>query len=276
MYNVLLVDDEEIFLEYMQNTFDWKRHQCQICACLNDGQSALEYISAHPVDVVFIDISMPRMNGLEVCERLAGAPDAPAFVITTAYDEFSFAYRAIKLGIADYLLKPFTTEELETALSKILGEMETNHAEIAEKEEKPEENMSLIGRIDAYLEQHYTEAGLTVARIAKDLRFENSYLRRIYKRSSGITISERLEELRMQHARKLLTDTKLLNSEIAAACGFSDQYYFSRRFKQLCGCTPTPTAARRCRSNRHSRRMEALFGGLFCLRRISISRHDCP
>ena len=84
-----------------------------------------------------------------------------------------------------------------------------------------------------------------MARIAKDLRFENSYLRRIYKRSSGITISERLEELRMQHARKLLTDTKLLNSEIAAACGFSDQYYFSRRFKQLCGCTPS---AYRCKA----------------------------
>lgn len=237
MYDVLLVDDEEIFLEYMQKNFDWEKYHCRICACLNDGESALEYIASHCVDIVFIDISMPHMNGLEVCERAVQLPNTPAFVIATAYDEFSFAYRAIKLGIADYLLKPFTTEELEKSLVRIIRELEAKMP--ADKRQSTAENSSLIGKIEDYLKQHYQEAGLTVTRMARELQFENSYLRRLYKRDTGKTVFQRLEELRMERAKEMLMNTNRPNAEIAVACGFADQYYFSRRFKQLCGCTPS-------------------------------------
>lgn len=68
MYKVLLVDDEEIFLEYMCQAINWEEFNCCIGACCEDGESALMYIEKNQPDIVFMDISIPRMSGLEVCE----------------------------------------------------------------------------------------------------------------------------------------------------------------------------------------------------------------
>ena len=113
MYRVLLVDDESIFLEFMQTVCDWKSHQCEIIGCAEDGRKALEMISSEKPDIAFVDVNIPLMDGLEVC-RIVKERDLPVkLVIVTAHDEFRFAYQAIKLGINDFLLKPFSREELE-------------------------------------------------------------------------------------------------------------------------------------------------------------------
>lgn len=252
MYRVLLVDDERIFLDYLFQAVDWSQYQCEICACLENGREALDYIVQNRPDIAFMDISMPLLDGMQVCEEVARRNIPCEFVITTAYDEFQFAYKAIKLGIADYLLKPFTDEELGAALAKAIRRSNDRAAKreqsaergkrAASERQKPapfEAKAPLSGRIEAYIREHYIEPGLTVNQIARDLHFESSYLRRIYKRSTGTTISQSIEATRIQRAKELLASSDLRISEIAKKCGFSDHFYFSKRFKQLCGSTPS-------------------------------------
>jgi len=81
-----------------------------------DGLAALETLATHPADIALIDIRMPRMDGIELAQQLAGLPAPPALVFVTAYDEF--ALRAFELAAADYLLKPAKAQRLLEALKK--------------------------------------------------------------------------------------------------------------------------------------------------------------
>lgn len=97
----------------------------------------------------------------------------------------------------------------------------------------------LAGKIEVYLQQHYSERALSVNQIAESLFFENSYIRRVFKMQTGKTVMQRLEEIRLEKARELLVQGKYRNSEIAQMTGYCDQYYFSKRFKLFYGCNPS-------------------------------------
>lgn len=88
----------------------------QIVGEAGDGLAALELLAQHPADIALIDIRMPRMDGIELAQQLAGLPQAPAIVFVTAYDEF--ALKAFELAAADYLLKPARAPRLLDALKK--------------------------------------------------------------------------------------------------------------------------------------------------------------
>ena len=133
MTRILLADDESIFLEFMQTILNWGKYGCEICACVKDGRAALDVILSEKPDVAFIDISMPLMDGIEVCREVRKRKLPVKLVIVTGHDEFSFAYQAIKIGIDDYLLKPFTREELTEAVQKAVQGLEQAEAAGSEK-----------------------------------------------------------------------------------------------------------------------------------------------
>lgn len=97
----------------------------------------------------------------------------------------------------------------------------------------------MSGTINEYLNGNYDKTSLTLATIAGDLGFESSYLRRVYKVTTGMTIMQKLEEIRINQAKYLLSSGRYQSHKIAGMVGFSDPFYFNRRFKKSCGMTPT-------------------------------------
>lgn len=81
-----------------------------------DGQLAVAALAVHRVDVVLIDIRMPKMDGIELARHLGKMDDAPAIIFVTAYD--SYAVQAFELNAIDYLLKPVRGARLVAALQK--------------------------------------------------------------------------------------------------------------------------------------------------------------
>lgn len=132
-YKVLLVDDESIFLKYMSKIIDWEKYGCEICGHAMDGEDAVEMVEKLRPDIVFMDIKMSNMDGLEASEKIKEGFNDIKIVIMTAYEEFSFAKKAIKLNVSDYLLKPFTLNELRDTLDKCISEIQK---EMTNKEEK--------------------------------------------------------------------------------------------------------------------------------------------
>src|ERR1700689_734332 len=111
-----LVDDEPLAIERLTRllaAFD----NLQIVASATDPAKALEYLNSEsdePIDVLFLDIQMPGMNGFDLLARLKVQP----FVIfTTAYDEY--ALRAFEVNSIDYLVKPIETAQLDRSLKKL-------------------------------------------------------------------------------------------------------------------------------------------------------------
>lgn len=88
----------------------------QLVGEVGDGVAALELLAQSPADIALIDIRMPRMDGIELAQQLAGQAQPPAVVFVTAYDEF--ALKAFELAAADYLLKPARAPRLLEALRK--------------------------------------------------------------------------------------------------------------------------------------------------------------
>ena len=500
-YQVLLVDDELIYLQYLQKMIDWEILGCEICGCAQNGEEAIRMVEDRKPDIVFMDINMSQMDGLEACAALREKKCGAKVIIMTAFNEFSFAHRAIKLNVFDYLLKPFDEEELSKTLKRCMEEIQkereyekkqqetflkgildsemsgmereqmeeiiSSHRYLAvlfrkkrevlfcEREsfrsllgnyfmpynmesyflgnqkgcgiiihtmmgeqvsikeikrqyqkifrEHPEEEFEwiavgnvvdgienlqktyqdaqmvrenrvklvgpvncfedvqqlhseitlmntsdvnllikafemkeydkvdqmiekmfalsknqmfsfqyviatyyslvtgiygyyhyneennltdmigtqanlvseigmcsttqqmldivrnyvyeafsdcmnvrvgskkeiLVAKIEQYLQQHYAEKSLSVNQIAEHLYFENSYIRRVFKMQTGKTIIQRLEEIRIEKARELLAEGTYKNSEVAELTGYCDQYYFSKRFKLFCGCSPS-------------------------------------
>lgn len=124
MYKVLIVDDEAIFREYLRNVIDWNAHGFVVSGEAKDGLEALELIKNVIPDVALVDINMPLMDGLDFASKLKDFHYETIVVLVTGYSEFEYARRALKIGVEDYILKPFDNEELIMTLLKIKARLQ--------------------------------------------------------------------------------------------------------------------------------------------------------
>lgn len=113
----IIVDDEEHCT--LSLTINLKRHcpQVQIIGTANNGQQALEILSYLKPQIIFLDINMPHINGLQLAQKLHKSNYK--IIFTTAYHQHAIA--AIKLSAIDYLLKPIDPLELKETIDKILN-----------------------------------------------------------------------------------------------------------------------------------------------------------
>lgn len=113
MYSVLIVDDEAPARELLKLKIDWRGLDCEVIATAKNGREALEQYDRYLPDLVITDIQMPIMNGLELIEAIKASNPNQIIIILSCHESFSFARKAIQLGVHDYLLKDsFETTEL--------------------------------------------------------------------------------------------------------------------------------------------------------------------
>ncbi len=113
MLNVYLVDDEALALKRLSRLL-LATGRVAIAGSTTDPEQALEFFSHHAVDVLFLDIQMPGMNGFELLSRLE---TQPVVIFTTAFDKY--ALHAFEVNSIDYLLKPVDAGQLERSLTKL-------------------------------------------------------------------------------------------------------------------------------------------------------------
>ncbi|WP_151734537.1 response regulator [Paenibacillus tengchongensis] len=131
MYKLILAEDEEDVREGIVSQIDWVACGFEVVEQAENGREAAEAVDRLLPDVVVTDIQMPFMNGLELAEYVRSRYPSTKIIILTGYDEFEYAQKAIKLQIDEYILKPFSSQELIEVLLKVKRTMEE---EIAEKE----------------------------------------------------------------------------------------------------------------------------------------------
>jgi Response regulator containing CheY-like receiver domain and AraC-type DNA-binding domain len=102
---VMLVDDEVLAIEYFRNMIPWEEYGFSVVAEALDGKRALERLEKYRPEIVFVDICMPVMDGLEFCKRALGLHIPLIIILVTAYKDFDYARKAIELGVTNYILK---------------------------------------------------------------------------------------------------------------------------------------------------------------------------
>lgn len=103
----------------------------------------------------------------------------------------------------------------------------------------------LCNKIIGYIHQNYADTTLSVAEVAAHFQLHPTYLGSVFKRVQHTSLLQYISEVRINEARTLLRDTNLKISEIAEKTGFSDIYYFSKRFKKITGCSPKEYALKK-------------------------------
>jgi DNA-binding NtrC family response regulator len=115
---ILVVDDEENLCKFMKLMLSKEGYDVETSL---SAESALEMLQEQPVDLVFTDLMMPEMTGLEFIQRLRQTrPDAECIVMT-AYASVDSAIEALKLGAADYITKPFNLDEVKITVQQLLS-----------------------------------------------------------------------------------------------------------------------------------------------------------
>src|SRR5688500_12659325 len=115
MIRALLVDDEKHCLEILTWQLERICPEVQIIGVCDSADKALTILSTQEVELAFLDIEMPHMNGFELLQRLKKI--SFEIIFTTAYD--MFAVKAFKFSALDYLLKPIDKDELVQAVEKV-------------------------------------------------------------------------------------------------------------------------------------------------------------
>ena len=114
MIKTVIIDDEIHSIETLKWKIDQFCEGVKIQAVFDDPDEGLAYLETNNIDLLFLDIEMPKINGFELLARLKTVPFDVVF--TTAYDEFGI--KAIKFSALDYLLKPIQPQELQRAVEK--------------------------------------------------------------------------------------------------------------------------------------------------------------
>ncbi|UOE93580.1 response regulator [Alkalihalobacillus sp. LMS39] len=116
---VVIVDDEYFVRKGIMTLVNWEKCGFQICAEATNGEDALHIIEKVKPDLVITDIRMPVLDGLDLIHLVNQQETVTKFIILSGHNEFSYAQKAVRYGVHDFLLKPIDKTELEMTLQKL-------------------------------------------------------------------------------------------------------------------------------------------------------------
>lgn len=246
MLKVLVVEDEEMIRKGIVLAVDWAALDCVVVGEASNGAQALEAVERYDPSLIITDLKMPVMDGLEMLRQLRERDNNAFVIILTAYDSFSYAQTALRLGAVDFLLKPFHDGELEQAVTRLKQRMdragqggEKGPAPLPLPELKKGDKSKYVLEAMAYIGEHYHEPNIGVAAIAQHLGISEGHLSHTFKKETDYTLLNYLTRYRIHRAMELLRDCRLKVYEVAEQVGYRDIAYFSATFKKLVGMSPS-------------------------------------
>lgn len=246
---ILVADDEPIERKVISKTIKNYFGDAMEIFQAENGREAIEIFQKENCRIALLDISMPGINGLEAAEKIRKNNQECSIIFLTAYDEFDYAKRAIRVRALDYLLKPSAKEDLIAVLEEAVYLSRRDNANIKEllhieeseeKDEKPEaiKNQVLTEHIREYLETHYME-DICLQDAAEQLHYSDAYFCKFFKQNFDKSFIVYLSELRIEKAKELLADITVNVKDIGQKVGYRDSSYFTKVFKRFTGVTPS-------------------------------------
>lgn len=246
MLKILIADDENWMLKCMLECIDWEKEGFEVVGLAENGPQALNLILEKEPNIVFTDIKMPGMNGIEILKQVKKTHKHIEFIFLSGYNSFDYAKDAINYGALGYLLKPVETAELitilNTAKEKIYTEKNNTYLFSTDLELEALKNKNfyenLVFQIKTYIASHYME-DINLESIAREFKFSPNYLSKTFKNKEGERLLDYLIRYRIDIAKKLLWDTRHTITDVATLVGYrNNPKYFTKIFKKLEGITP--------------------------------------
>ncbi|MEM9549126.1 MAG: ATP-binding protein [Bacteroidota bacterium] len=254
IHTVLLVEDNYDLRHYMssilQDTYEVEMAE--------NGLEALEVLNIgteknQMPDLIVTDLMMPKMDGHSFITELKGNSKWRSIpvIVGTALSSENVKIETLRVGIDDYLVKPFTEVELTTRINKLLGNKTVRQAQnglengIAHKSKDAgiqtlsEADFEWLSKIETQLKRKIGEFDYTLTDLAAEMNISAKSLQSKIKLLTGLTPKKYQRQIILQYARDLILDRKVQRvGELAAKMGFTDQHYFSKMYKETYGVSP--------------------------------------
>jgi YesN/AraC family two-component response regulator len=249
MITILIVDDEVEVLDRLYEIIDvQKTDEMQILKCLF-SHDAKQWMQTQIIDILISDIHMPGLNGLELSKIAKENNPNCRVIFVTGFNNFDYAYHALKEGCDDFILKINSEQEIWNSINKTIQKINKEKEQLENllklerlnQLSKPSPNQVIIkdpiSVIKAYIWDHLHEE-ISLNKLANVVYLHPAYLSRIFKQTTQITITEYLIHARIEKAKQLLTNPALKIQDISLAVGIESPVYFGRLFKKETGFTP--------------------------------------
>jgi len=234
MLSVYIADDEVWITLGLKKLLEKTGIDTEVIGTANNGLVAKEEIGMFKPDVIFTDIRMPGLSGLDLLQTIPDVSPDSKVVIITGFAEFSYAKEAVQHHAFDYLLKPIKEEDLTRVLTAILKERGETEEEV---KQSPMYDKT-IDNVVSDIREHYME-DISLTSLAAKYNISMARLSEMIKENLKVNFSDYIASLRIQRAKELLRDESLSIQEIAEIVGYNDYFYFTKVFKKVEGISPS-------------------------------------
>lgn len=255
MYKMMIVDDESIVVEGIKDTIPWGDYNVSVGATAGDGLEALEKLSIYQPDIIIVDIRMPGMGGLEFIENAKDVLPKVKIIVISAFEHFSYAQRAIELGVSCYLVKPIQKTAIITKVKSCIDEINAANTDkdstqitidVNQIESSGNSSVNISGNEPKnyaireacrYIGSHAYK-DISLVETAEHVALTPTYLSAMFKQEMGISFIEYVKNIRMEKAKEMLLNTNKKTYEICLELGYKSVQYFTTLFRETSGMTP--------------------------------------
>ncbi|GAA3640689.1 hybrid sensor histidine kinase/response regulator transcription factor [Flavivirga jejuensis] len=233
--NFLIVDDN----------YDMRKHIVSIlpnntCFEASNGLEALKIIEQEAIDFIITDYMMPKLNGYEFVAKLKEHNNKTPIIMLTARTDINTKLDVLKLGIDDYVTKPFDKKELLTRIKNcIKNDTSRNSYNEVHNIELERYSDSFITELKRYIYEKSYDRNLNQDSIAETFNISKSSFYRKIKSHTGLSPNNFIKEIRLQKAREILEkNPTILLKQLALEVGFNNDTYFSKIYTKRFGTRP--------------------------------------
>ncbi len=236
MYTVYVIDDEALILNEIVNNIRWLDNGFEVIGSSQLPTIAIKEITELRPHVVFTDLKMPEMSGVEMIKILKDNCVEFESVILSAFGSFEDSRNFFRMDGFDYLLKPMKQIEVQIVLERMSKKLLKKENKISRETDNI--NPSFKSLIQ-YLDENFNKKH-TLESLSKQFGLNPNYICNLFSKHYVSTLTRHVTKLRMEHAIALMLRNETTPyKEIAIDCGYTDYYYFCKVFKEYYGDPPT-------------------------------------
>lgn len=241
---LLIVEDNPDLREYINMSLS---HYFSTYTAV-DGKDAWEKIPNINPDIVLTDFNMPEMNGFELCEKIKKTYDTSHIpvILLTVLSDIKHVEEGYKLGVDDYIPKPFDVKYLKLKIENIISNrrilrakfLEINKTSDLVESAENEHNAAFLSKATKIVEDHIIDTHFSISDFSREMGMSKSLLYTKFNATIGYSPNDFVKIIRMKKAVSLFKEGRYNINEVAAMTGFDEASYFTTSFKKIYGKSP--------------------------------------
>jgi len=243
-YTALVVEDNDELRGFIVESLQSGYHVLQGVNGLQGWELAIEHVP----DIIISDVTMPELNGLELCSRLKKEERTnhiPVIMLTAMASQLHHV-DGLEAGADVYITKPFSIQVLELSIRNLLQGREVLKQKYIRQimltprkleMESPDEKF--LNKLMLLIEEKMEDPDFNVGSLVEEIGMSQTVLYKKIKALTGLSITDFIKSQRLKRAEQLLSENKLNIAEVAYSVGFNDRKYFSKEFRKQFGVAPS-------------------------------------